>query len=226
MVRLGRSYPVQSAFTPNPQDIDVFFQAAGAGNSAVNVSGGTQNITWTHTATGPVLAYVNAGTHTSLSITVSYGGVSMPQLGTSVVYINSGGTIYTLAVFGLLTPASGSQTVSATATGATNARIIGDSVSYSNVSRFGTVVTTSGSGTSLTQSVSSTPGQMVSQAFGAGNTTTTLSAYNQTSRFSGNQGGLVPLQIGDAPGAASTSFSATLSTSAAWAGIAVPLISV
>lgn len=221
--RLGRAYP-NNALTWRIPATAVNYDASGGGNSALLNSSGTNTITWTHTAAGPVLAFVNAGTHATPTITVTYGGVSMTQLGIAGSFYSVSGSMYSLAVFGLMNPASGPQTVSAAVNSTTNSRIVGDTVSYSNVAAFGTAAVTTGTGTSLTQSVSSARAQMVAQAFGAAaGTAITLSAYNQTSRYSGSSGSFNPLLIGDAPGNPSVSFSATLSASDPWASIAVPL---
>jgi hypothetical protein len=149
----------------------------------------------------------------------SIGGVTIPLLKTM-----AWGT-GTLGLFGLMNPAQGAQSIS-TPFPAGTAGGIGIAFAaetYRNVSSIGTAVTNSGTGTAATHTVTSGAAyQMIAQAF-ACDGSSSLSAYNQSARYHGTAQPASSIQQGDAPGAASVAFSATLSASAGWASIAVPL---
>jgi hypothetical protein len=100
---------------------------------------------------------------------------------------------------------------------------IGNSISYSGVTGFGTVVTSSGSSTTPSISVPSASGQMVAQAFGG--YLSGLSSYNQTQRYYQIVESNVNLTflMGDALGASRVSFTCSEANSP-WGAIGVPLI--
>jgi hypothetical protein len=187
----------------------VTFDAAGAGYNAGGASG-----SWAHTISGnAVLVGVACSANPP---TVKVGTTSMTSLGTP---INLGGS-FNYFIFGLLNPPTGAQTIAVT-----NGSLFtnGDSVSYSGVGSIGTYATTSGSGTTISQTVSSASGQMVFHVCGK-NLDGTFGAYNQTQRYSGGTpGNSPPLLMGDAPGAGSVSFTVTIS-STSWMSLAALLI--
>jgi hypothetical protein len=93
------------------------------------------------------------------------------------------------------------------------------SVSYRDVSAFGLVSSVFGTeaGTSLTQPVNSAPNEMVVQMFATASGA--ITAYSQTLRYASTNS----LVIGDAPGAAAISFTATRASGVDYAGLAVRL---
>lgn len=215
MARLGRAYPVQRIFKPPPGGAPVIFDAVGAGAAS-----GSSGFSWSHTiGTSARAVLVGVSSQSGNALTVKVGSTSMTQLGS---FFSFGPTVY-MSLWELLNPPTGAQTIAVSGAGAANA---GNSVSYNNVSGFGTVATNSGSGTTASQSITSATGQMVFQMFAYGGSAgQTFSAYNQTSRWvqAGVSSVTYPAMIGDAPGAATVNFSATIS-SGSWGAIAVPLL--
>lgn len=199
--------------------LQVTLDSAGGGTTA---SGATAS--WSHTALGAVVVAVRAqSTFGAMTLSVDYGGTPMTQLGSSVSFHSLG----QLALFGLLTPPGGSQTITVTTTGGAGVNISTSSVSYLNVSSFGTPATNASGGTSLSLAMSSATGRMVSQAFAANATSGTqglnLSAYNATLRRTGLISNANMIH-GDSVGAASMNFSCVASRAANWAAIGVDLI--
>lgn len=200
--------------------VPVAFGAVGAGTGGLGTSRSELHTVGSG-SNRAILAYIN--THSSNasrpSISMTCGGVAMTELGT-ITYYNPAPDFETVTVFGLLNPATGSQSIAATIGSSVQAAL--NSVSYDNVASFGTVVTNSGLIASATLSVPSAVGQMVSMAFS--DYITTFSAFNQTSRWSRawSSGANVSMMIGDAAGAPTVSFSATAAT--AFGAIGVPLI--
>lgn len=211
MARFGRAYPVQRIYAP-PFIPPVLYDATGAGQSAAS-----GNLSWSHTigtgATAVLVGLTGAGT----SPTAKVGATSMTSLATIVV-----ATGIRIRVFGLLNPPTGTQTITVTTPGNTSGA---NSVSYNNVTSFGTGVTASGTGTSASQTVSSGARQMVFQMFGSDGAVLgdNFTLYNKTQRWNDDVNEF-PIVIGDAAGAASVNFTATAPGAANWAGIAVPLI--
>lgn len=207
----------------------IFYDATGPGFGGANGFTNSVNISWLHTATGSNGAVavgftsINAGqANAAQTRTVTYGGTNMIQLVTADIATDS-----FVEIWGLLSPAGGSQTVSVTVSqGVTNTgrQLIGDSVSYSGVSTSGATSIASGTGTAMTQTVASAPGEVIVQAFGA---LAGQGSYTQTAHYnnivSGNN---ADITIGDAPGAASVNFASTCSQPFAWAGVAVRVIPV
>jgi hypothetical protein len=199
----------------------------------------TINASTTHTATAGATVFVGVytqlaagnGNPTSWTRTVTYGGTAMTSLG--VIDLNNSHVGW-IELFKLANVPGGAQTIAVTVTGGTgtfNITSIG-SVSYLNVGSIGTPITNLGAGTALSSgAVSSSPGQMVAQIFGAsyngGTATSSIAAYNQTSRYAQNitaaacWGGIL---MGDVSGALSGSFTATCAASPAWGSIAVSLL--
>lgn len=193
-------------------------------DAATNLGFAAPTASGTHTCNGTAVVVAVQGA-TSLgtpTVSATYGGQAMTLLGTVAM-----GTAQTLALFGMLNPPSGPQTVTATCAGGFGPGASAVVVSYKNVGSFGTPVTNSASsGTGMSLSVPSAVDRMVAQAFAAnaisGTGSLDISSYNRTQRAT------VPtsnrnLLVGDAAGASSVSFSATTSRSSVWAAIGVDL---
>lgn len=212
--------PTPFPSTPPGGSLSVVYDATGSGATGTG-SGTSYTATGSHTCSGnavvvAISALMLAGMITGG--TVTYGGQTMTQLGTAT---GSGGAGYKGYLFGLLNPPTGSQTVVATVTGTGLYGLAMSSVSYGGVTSFGTVATNAGSGTTPTQTVSSTTGKMVAQAF-ASFVNATISGYDQTQRLAA--GGTVACVVqGDAAGAASVTFNATINNSTPWTSITVDL---
>lgn len=215
MSRLGRGFPNnalrwQTIMVKPP----VTYDATGAG-----ATGHVTSLSWSHTigaqAKAVIVAATMEGTGTA---TAKVGSTSMTQLAGPVGDYSGIGDY--LVMFGLLNPPTGAQTVSITFGGTDYAAA--NSVSYLNVSSFGSPVTATGNSASLAVTATSASGQMVAQAFAG--LQSTISSYNQTSRYNAPYASGVhqPLLIGDAPGASTVNFTAS-QTSNPWAAAAVPL---
>ena len=208
MARLGRGYP-NTALPRRPPTVPVVFDALGAGLKTTSASGS--------------YAHVNAGSVVLASVftvgtapAVTFGGTSMPQLA-SVTGITTGSKTSNLFVFGLMRPATGSQTMAASGL-STNSSV--NTVSYLNAAGLGTAVAVGASTSStVSMTVAALPGQMVFQTFGDCG-----SGYNQTLRWNAYASGIAWwCDVGDAPGASTITFTDTLQSSQ-WGGIAVPII--
>jgi hypothetical protein len=190
----------------------VAFDAVGTGGAASDAS----SASGTHTATAgaQVLAYVGAVSTASAS-SVTYGGAAMTLLG----QVNYEGSSFagTLSLFGLSDAPGGTQTVDVAFNAAAAAAF--GTVSYTGVGSVGTPSTTSGAGTSPSQSLTCAEGQMISQAFGSQAVFTASSGG--TRRFLGDNGSADGLVIQDST--ASTTFTATSAASDPFAGIGVVL---
>jgi hypothetical protein len=111
--------------------------------------------------------------------------------------------------------------IAVTASGSLGISMIGNSMSFKNVTTLGAVSTTTGSSTSLTQTVIAAPAKYVAQCFASDSTT--LTTYNQTSEYNFQNLSNVSVIMGYGPASSSTSFTATAGSSSAYGGIAVPL---
>jgi hypothetical protein len=206
----------------------VTFDGYGLGGS--NTGTGTATATWSHTAVGGSTAAVVVGVQWTHNIgfgaptrTATYGGTAMASLG--VIGLNNTPlnalTGSYQEFFGLLDPPAGAQTVSVTVSrnGAISVAVAASSVSYLEVSAFGPAASVAGSeaGTSLSQTVNSAVNEMVVHMFSASGV---IGSYNQMVRFNDEANGFV---IGDAPGAASVSFTATRASGVDYAGSALRL---
>jgi hypothetical protein len=206
--------------------IGPMFDSVATGDDNVNGFINSLNIAWTHTATGTERAVLvgftsnNVGqSPASQTKSVTYDGSPMSQLIT--VDVNSDTFIQ---IWGLLNPPTGAKTVSVTISQAANTgrQLIGSSVSYTRVNSFGATSSNTGSGTALTQTVSSSSAEKIFQVFGC---FALQSAYNQTLRVTSQvPANNADVLLGDANGAASVNFASTGSLSGAWAGAAVRLI--
>jgi hypothetical protein len=133
--------------------------------------------------------------------TCTWAGVSMTELG----YFPDG--IWFLSIFGLMAPATGTQNVIGTFSGGGNTgrEIVLHTGTYTNVGSFGACEAVAGT----SQTISANVGETVINIVGGGSA---ISAYNQTTRSGVAQapsGGSTRALFGEAPGAASITFSAT-----------------
>ncbi|PZT99506.1 MAG: hypothetical protein DI630_16955 [Gordonia sp. (in: high G+C Gram-positive bacteria)] len=199
----------------------VAFDAVGAGNGTSGSTGG-QTMSWSHTGAGAdlvVLVAVTAAKSISYGVggtrTCTYGGVAMTSLGVQATANGNGWQ----EVFGLVGAPTGPQTVTWSSNqSASSAVFIGQSVSYNGVSGFGTLVGASGTSATPTVTVPSTVTNMVAAFMQAA---ANMSAPTQTQRSLNNTGPRLSIQ--DAPGAASVTFAATISSNS-WGATGVSLI--
>lgn len=180
----------------------------------------------------------NGGAASAFTRSATYNGVSMTSLGA----VNGDNSTYGwLELFHLAGGGTGSaETVDAqisNASAKTFCAVIAQAVSYLYVTSLGAAVTNFGATNSMTSgSVSSATGNRVVQAFAGMNlgvAITGFSSYTQTSRYAGvannpstgSGPGTAALQLGDAPGASTVTFSETLTSTSAsfFSSIAVPL---
>lgn len=119
------------------------FCMAAVGYDAVSTAtaSATTSFNWTHTTSGANRAILCSATvNAALSTTsITYNSVSLTTRGTA----NPGGG-YQLQMFGLLAPATGSNTVTVTLSGAGDS--IGSCGSFTGVASFGTAVTQASGG--------------------------------------------------------------------------------
>jgi len=203
----------------------VAFDAVGPSSSGSSWASGTAH-TWTHVCGASANALVlfisiDGEAVGAITYTVTYNGAAM----TKVIEVASGGsgkTAGVIALFTLLNPATGSNTVSVT-TG-TNQNQHAGSISFTGASSFSTATTaatTSGASQSVTVS-STTTGGMVTAGVTDGNDS--IAFTTGTSRFVTSQaGGNAAVQCGGAT-IASTGAGTTINwtqNSDWWAAIAV-----
>jgi hypothetical protein len=202
--------------------IPVLFDALGAG-----ILGSGTAKSFSHNINGSAIvvgiSLFDGASPAPTSVTV--GGVPMTLLNLRDKYANNGlGNYVSVAMYGLINPPQGVQTIAATGP---NGNWAMQSISYRNVASFGTAVGVNGATGAMAVTVPSAPNDMVVNAFGS--YTGALTAYSQTQRSlapynSGGAGNLAFI-MGDALGAASVPFTCT-SGSAAFGAIGVPLIGV
>jgi hypothetical protein len=211
----------------------VTFGAKGAGGyTAPGTS--SASTSWTHTiATGDlgVLVFISYLTQAAtITSSVTFGGTAMTMLQRTAATADPNGWTAYIEAWWLKSPASSTQTVAVSVSRSGSGTIQalgGDSASYV-ASKVNATDYAEGSGsTSLSQSMSSTTGNMVVGGFGvACASAMTLTSFTQTSRYNqvgsgtGNGWGMA---FGDAAGASSVSFGLTSSQTAYWAGITVEL---
>lgn len=194
------------------------FDAIGAGGSCY---ASDATITWDHDNSGDavVVAMSLESNVSGTSASMTYGGEPMDPLGASPVYTNAPWHV-SVVLFGLLDAPAGTHPVIATMDSGTD-YCVANSVSYSNVGSFGTVVTGSGAASPPSLNVPSGSGQRALYAVTTWQTNP--SEFNQTERYLTTLAKPArPFLIGDAPGAASVNFSAALCDE--WTAIAVPII--
>jgi hypothetical protein len=230
------AYPKQLAVTRAISAGTIAIDAAPAGTNVAVAGAATQNTNVTIAATATALVVgvtvvTAANTTSAPTISCKIGSTTLAQLGV-YQYGPVGGVCSTVALYGLINPPTGAQTITTTATPnplASDAAYLSVGVdTYTNVASFGTAQTANGSTAAPSHTVTSgaTGGRIV-QMFGVvqANVSLTLSAYNQTQRQNVASGASSygSCVMGDAAGAASVTISATLSSAASWGSVAVPL---
>lgn len=212
------------AFTGNVGALGVAFSAAGSYAQSTNTT--TYSINGPNAAIGDtVVVWIefNAGSVPTFSAT--YDGVAMTAKGSTSLF----GTVFGLSCLVLTGVSSaGVKTIAVTSSVSATMRV--QSLAYSGVTTAGTLATTGTlSGASLSQTVASTAGNMVTQAFGhyPQNNSGALSAYNRTERR--NVSALISIYqvnfiVGDAAGATSIGFTATAAVAGSYVGAALELI--
>ena len=198
-----------SAISPDTPAWD----STGAGYTSGYGSG-----SWSHTLVNASMIVVGIMCNATSGATANIDGtINIPQIGSAAPVGGSGQYLF---IFALAQPPQGAHTINvANASG----YLVGSSVAYRNVWGVSPLLqTNSGSGTSETQTVNATSNVWVFQMFGAfGNQA--QSAYNQTARYYGWGSATYPMMFGDAPGATTVSFSATMN-SASWGAAAMLLL--
>lgn len=168
----------------------VTFDAVGP-SAAGQGTAGVTSITWSHTCTGTNL-YVIVGASrggASTTLTATFGGVTMTQLGTVA---SGGGTDGSVYLFGLVNPPAGASTVLVTAGAARD--LSGGSISFAGVDQTtpaGTAVTATSAVTSVSVNVTATTvGNMVAATacYGGGNTVTAGQTSQYSKILNGNTG--------------------------------------
>jgi hypothetical protein len=147
----------------------------------------------------------------------------------SFQFYNGAGDYYYLFCFELMSPPTGSQTISLTSTGSGTHYTNGNSASYLNVTSVATAVGNFGTTSPATLSMTGTvTGQIeaMAAAFASSGSGQTFSTFTQTQRYLAASGSASdPLLIGEAAGNGGTvSFSATESTSRPWGTLGVTLV--
>ncbi|AEK09116.1 minor tail protein [Mycobacterium phage Ibhubesi] len=179
------------------------------------------NITFNHTAANgaDVFVIVTSDRAATGPTGITVGGAAMTPVG-SVAHNNNSSNgqlwIYRLAGAGNGTSKSIAVTVSGIAW------YIAHAVSLLNVGSVGTLASTFGSGTSLSQAVTVQPGGVVLQVFstgGASGTTITVNSGATNRRNSAGSGGALATNTA----AASGTVSATAAASSPWSGLALPI---
>jgi hypothetical protein len=197
---------------------------SGSWNQVVTSSGGTVVVIITD--------YSYNVSYSGFTVSATCGGTAMTFLGA----VNNNNTSFGwTAMFGLTGVSSGTKSIAISITGSPSYAVVANSTSYSGATGFGTFASAYGSG-SLSHTVSAATGNMVVQGFGAvesgGTGTITLSSYSQSQRYmqfefqGGSSISGEALQMGDAPGASTVSFTATVVPSGTyWGSVAIPLTS-
>ncbi|TDO18119.1 putative Ig domain-containing protein [Mycobacterium sp. BK086] len=210
---IGHTDTVYSG-TVNPP---IAFDAIGGGSAtsaSFTSSGMTHSITAAANTT--VLLFVGwiSPSSSSGTVTATCGGASMTMVGSPVDYGSSGANHVFGALFKYTNSTSGTKTVGVSVSGITWVAQC-NSISYTGVGTVGALQTANPAGTtSASQTVTSAAGHRICQGFlKAGVVGSGFSAYNQTSRY--NPTGASPnrpMQIGEAAGAASVTFTATVAS--------------
>jgi hypothetical protein len=154
------------------------------------------------------------------ALAVTWNGVSMSSLGTPIAT-----SVGQVALFGLIAPATGAQTISVSWTGGAMDCVLGAISLYDadQTSPFQNYQTDSATGTAVSSTVTSANGNMV-VAGRFDDNATTWTQVNGTQAwderaFNGNQGGAYRASSG-----ASTVISGTLGSSVQWAQAAVDVL--
>jgi hypothetical protein len=208
---------------PSPNTTGPAYATTGTGGSATAASG----LTYSNTLNGGTTALAwlvfanNAGNSTITSVT--YGGTAMTQLGSPLLCATGSGFSYWMTAF-ILQGILGSARNLIVTPAAASTYMKSNVVAYPNVRSWASPVTNTGTGTSLSHTVSSAASRMVGQMFWVP-LSSAISSYNQNSRWNNGAAGTwaTPALIGDAAGAGSVSFTATGASSSAWGSMAIEL---
>lgn len=212
------AYPAASRAIDIPPTIDAV--SSGATSTASN----TPNpLTWSHTIGADancIIVGIHGYTSGGTSDSATCGGVAMTQVGSTYSY----GSGYFIKYFMLMNPGSGTKTINYSYSGG-SWFTAGVSWSLKNVTTVGTVAGASGTGTSVSQTVSSSPNQFLLNVIGSGGSNS-ISAYNRTQRYNvGWASGIRNANLfGDVVGSSSSlNLTATLSASSVWASAVLPI---
>jgi hypothetical protein len=233
-----------------PPLVDIVFDAVGDGfQAATAISEGpslSPDPLWSHTIAGnAVVAFFsiqcNGGPGsdaTAPTVTAHVGDTAMTPFGDPLLFTSyeAGGYVfgYWLYAFGLLNPPTGDQTltISALPTVGFTRDMSANSVSFANVSSFGTPVTASdpvgGFGHAPLLSATVMTGYKIAQGF-TSDSNLDFSLYSQTEDWNAagvsSSGAGLPMVIGHAGGTSGseTTFSASVHNHP-WAGIAIPVL--
>ena len=204
----------------------VFPDAVGLGGlfSSPNISWPIAYADWDHPGTGlhktvvvAVSFQVDGQELTDLGRLVTYDGLPMTSLGIAE-WGGAGHGAWT-ELLGIV-DVPGGKRIHAEVSGGFFAgrRLRGGSLSYTGVDSFGTVVTATGTGTALSVAGTTTPADLIVQAFG---TLSGLSAYTATQRHISNDA--ISLVMGDSVGTGAITFGATRASAGVWSGLTVVL---
>lgn len=203
---------------------------------AVGPSGGagqastTASITWSHASVGTsglagvvaVAQDASTTTNAAYTLTATWGGSSMTSLG-RVASANTTTYGY-IQLFGLISPPTGTQTVTVTCSG-TPPHLIGGSISFTGAGSFGTAVTAFGTSTSASVTVTGTSTtNMYVAGFCGGQSLGTTPTSPLTKRWLKNVStvnGAGNGASGTAPGTAAAQALAWPLTSNAWGAVGV-----
>ena len=214
----------------------VAFSALGTQNT---VGSGTTSVSHSHTIASAGSALIVAvhgdwNGNTNPSISASIGGTALTTIFRRnnwwIRSTSSGGFYESYAVFGIINPPTGAQTVTLTISnpGSVGTVLI-QSASYTGVASFGTYTNNGVVGTALTVTSGSIPvGDMCFNTFFSvrNNASAALSGYNRTSRHNvvGAPFNSIGFLLGDAAGAGSTiAFNATIAATVG-EGVTVPMV--
>lgn len=191
--------------------------------------GNNNSLSWTHTSGGSAdFAIVAIGIYrtsgTVSGFTVTIGGVAMTQI---AIRNSASTTAGRVALYGLASPPTGSQTVSVSASAsASGGALVGAAASYVGVDSADTPVTAGYSTTTSSNSVtvgSVAAGDMAVFAHEK-QLTTAFTSYNQTQRATNAGPSQVRLLLGDSVSTGSVTATGGQSSTSAWGAIGVRLI--
>ncbi|WNG94487.1 non-ribosomal peptide synthetase [Mycobacterium sp. ITM-2016-00318] len=170
-----------------------------------------------------LLAVVGQGEGSNCEFSaVTYGGHAMTPLGQ--VYLDNDYTHGTLELFGLANAPGGQQTVSFT--GTAGGYVVANTISYQNIS-WASLITNSayrtGAGGALSQTVTLEFGQLIVQVFANQGSATMCSPSGGTNRWLQTTVSDAKIGLAINEATAATTFTADLSGTDYWAGIAVQL---